>query len=70
MSRNHNATHSHKTQGAVVLLKSTAQLGKVLVLNRDDEIWVKLADLTEDAQAISKKHTRKSSAGVHANGFS
>ncbi len=61
MSENRNATHRHKTRGNVVLLESTAQLAKVLVLDQGDEIWVKLTDLSEGAEATPKKRTRKSS---------
>ncbi|MGD0964761.1 MAG: hypothetical protein ABSA57_12785 [Candidatus Acidiferrales bacterium] len=62
MAENRNATHRHKTHGPVVLLESTAQLAKVLVLEQGDEIWVKLADLTEGAHVVTKKATRKPSA--------
>jgi hypothetical protein len=65
MSENRNATHSHKTQGPVVLLESTAQLARVLLVSRDDEIWVKLADLLEDAQAIVKQNGRNLGARDH-----
>lgn len=53
------ATHRHKTYGPVVLLESTAQLGKVLVVELGDEVWVKLADLTEGAHAVTKKRVRE-----------
>jgi hypothetical protein len=56
---NRAATHRHKTYGPVVLLESTAQLGKVLVVDLGDEVWVKLADLTEGAHAVTKKRTRE-----------
>jgi hypothetical protein len=59
MSENRNATHRHKTRGPVILLESTALLAKVLVVEQGDELWVKLADLTEGAQAVSKKTDRK-----------
>ncbi len=60
MAENRNATHRHKTHGPVILLESTAQLAKVLVVDQGDEIWVKLADLTEGAHPVSKKTPRKS----------
>jgi hypothetical protein len=56
------ATHRHKTHGPVILLESTAQLAKVLVLDQGDEIWVKLSDLTQGAHAVSKKAPRKASS--------
>jgi hypothetical protein len=56
---NRTATHRHKTYGPVVLLESTAQLGKVLVVDLGDEVWVKLADLTEGAQPVKKKRARE-----------
>jgi hypothetical protein len=58
-SGNRTATHRHKTYGPVVLLESTAQLGKVLVVDLGDEVWVKLADLTEGAQPVKKKRARE-----------
>ena len=62
MAEKQTPTHRHKTHGPVVLLESTAQLAKVLVVDQGDEIWVKLADLTEGAHAVTKKATRKPSA--------
>jgi len=41
------------------LLESTAQLGKVLVVDLGDEVWVKLADLSEGAQQVKKKRARE-----------
>jgi hypothetical protein len=67
MSENGNVTHSHKKLGAVLLLESSAELAKVLVVDRDDEIWVKRSDLSEGAQAMLKKHVRKSSARGRLN---
>jgi hypothetical protein len=67
MSKNGNATHSHKTLGAVLLLESSAELAKVLVVDRDDEIWVKRSDLSEGAQAMLKEHGRESSARDRLN---
>src|SRR5579872_6921633 len=46
MKNNQSATHSLKRAGSVVLLESTAVLGKVLNPS-GDEFWVKLTDLTE-----------------------
>jgi hypothetical protein len=37
-------------------------LAKVLVIEQGDEIWVKLADLTTGAHAVTKKAPRKSSS--------
>jgi hypothetical protein len=67
MSENRIATHRHKTHGAVVLLETTAQLAKVLVVDQGDEMWVKLTDLLEGAQAITKKRARTSSAKDRPN---
>ena len=53
MKNNQQATHDHKRAGAVVLLESTAVLGKVLTTN-GDEFWVKLEDLTLAGGAIEK----------------
>lgn len=60
MAESRKATHRHKTHGLVVLLESTAQLGKVVAVDQGDEMWVKLADLTEGSQVVSKKSPRKS----------
>jgi hypothetical protein len=67
MSEKGNATHSHRTLGAVLLLESSAELAKVLVVDRDDEIWVKRSDLSEGAQAMLEKHVRESSARGRLN---
>lgn len=55
MKNSRDATHNHKTAGAVVLLESTAQLAKVSVPARGDEFWVKLADLTELVDGVIEK---------------
>jgi hypothetical protein len=49
------ATHNHKRAGEVVLLESTAELGKVLVLASGDEFWVKLTDLTQLGDGVIEK---------------
>lgn len=67
MSENQNATHRHKTHGDVILLESTAQLAKVLVVDRGDEIWVKLSDLSQGARAVAQKRTRESSSKDRPN---
>jgi hypothetical protein len=54
MPENRTTIHTHKTEGPVVIISSTAHLAKVLVVDRDDEIWVKRADLSEVATAILK----------------
>ena len=46
MKNKQQATHNHKRVGPVVLLESTTELAKVLVLASEDEFWVKLTDLT------------------------
>jgi hypothetical protein len=47
MKNNLQATHHHKTAGAVVVLESTTQLARVSIPTKGDEFWVKLTDLTE-----------------------
>jgi hypothetical protein len=59
MSETRNATHWHKTQGAVVLLESTAQLAKILIVDKGEVIWVKLAQLSEGARKLPKKRARR-----------
>jgi hypothetical protein len=54
MKNNQQATHDHKRAGAVVLLQSTAVLGKVLTAS-GDEFWVKLEDLTDLAGGAIEK---------------
>jgi hypothetical protein len=49
------ATHNHKRAGEVVLLESTAELGKVLVLASGDEFWVMLTDLTQLGGTVAEK---------------
>ena len=55
MKNNQQATHGHKLAGAVVLLESTAMLGKVLNAS-GDEFWVKLTDLTDLASGVIEKN--------------
>lgn len=62
MKNNDQATHDHKRAGAVVLLESTAVLGKVLTTN-GDEFWVKLEDLTLAGGAIEKTKAGKKRPG-------
>jgi hypothetical protein len=64
MKNNQQPTHDHKRAGLVVLLESTAVLGKVLVPASGDEFWVKLADLTDLAGgAIEKTKAGKKRPG-------
>jgi hypothetical protein len=58
MKNNQQATHDHKRAGSVVLLESTAVLGKVLTTN-GDEFWVKLEDLTLAGGEIEKPKAGK-----------
>ncbi len=60
MADTRTATHRHRTHGPVILLESTAQLGKVMAVPQGDEMWVKLVDLTEGAHLVTKKAPRKS----------
>jgi hypothetical protein len=73
MKNNQQATHNHKRVGAVVLLESTTELGKVLVLAGQDEFWVKLTDLTPFGEDLIGKsttaqiHRRKNRPNVSAD---
>jgi hypothetical protein len=73
MKNNRQPTHNHKTAGAVVVLESTAQLAKVLILARGDEFWVKLTDLTESVGGViekskpGKKQSRKDRPNASPN---
>ena len=55
MKNNQQATHDHQRAGAVVLLESTAMLGKVLTAS-GDEFWVKLTDLTDLVSGVIEKN--------------
>ena len=55
MINNHATTYNHKRMGAVVLLESTAVLGRVLTPENGDEFWVKLSDLTQVVGDAIKK---------------
>jgi hypothetical protein len=55
MKNNRQATHNHKRAGTVVLLESTAVLGKVLTAS-GDEFWAKLTDLTELASGVIEQN--------------
>jgi hypothetical protein len=66
------ATHRHSRAGAVVLLESTNQLAKVLVLDEQDEIWVRLVDLVPFGDGAvqktqGKKPVTKDSPNASAN---
>ena len=41
------ATHNHKRVGAVVVLRSTAELAEILVPSSRDHFWVKRSELME-----------------------
>jgi len=55
MKKNQQATHNHKRAGSVVLLESTTELGKVLMLVSGDEFWVRLTDLTPLVSGVIEK---------------
>jgi hypothetical protein len=64
------ATHNHKRAGEVVLLESTAELGKVLVLASGDEFWVKLTDLTQLGGGVMLHRTADIVSSVPHSGIS
>jgi len=73
MKNNQQATHSHKREGAVVILQSTSELARVLVSATGDEFWVKLIDLTplvagvvHDGKPV-KKQSRKTRPNASPN---
>jgi hypothetical protein len=55
MKNNQQATHNHKRAGSVVLLESTTELAKVLTLGSEDELWVRLTDLTPLVLGVIEK---------------
>lgn len=68
MSNTEQAMHYHKRAGAVVVLKSTAELARVRVLTSGDEFWVKLTDVVELAGAMPEgKPRKKASRANRAN---
>jgi hypothetical protein len=61
MKNTTEATHNHKRVGAVVVLRSTAELAEVVVPSSGDHFWVKVAELTKLGEDTPK---RKSQARV------
>jgi hypothetical protein len=57
------ATHKHKRVGAVVVLRSTAELAEVLIAPGGEKFWVKLTDLTvlSDAKVGAAESRKKAS---------
>lgn len=59
MKNINQVTHSHRRVGAVVVLRSTAELAEILIPSSRDHFWVKRSDLTKLADDAD---TRKSGA--------
>ena len=55
MKNKHEATHTHKRAGAVILLRSTVELTEVQVPSNGDRFWVKTADLTKLPDSADKR---------------
>src|SRR5690348_8342997 len=53
MKNSNQATHNHKRVGAVIVLRSTAELAEVQIPSSSDHFWVRLTDLTELAETIA-----------------
>jgi hypothetical protein len=53
MENSDQATHNHKRMGAVIVLRSTAELAEVQIPSSSDHFWVRLTDLTELAETIA-----------------
>lgn len=47
MKNSNQATHNHKRAGAVIVLRSTAELAEVQIPSSGDHFWVKITDLTK-----------------------
>lgn len=65
MKKINQATHNHRRMGAVVVLRSTAELAEILVPSSRDHFWVKRSDLmklSDDAD------TRKPQAHIRSEG--
>jgi hypothetical protein len=54
-NKDDEVTHNHKRAGAVIVLRSTAELAEVLVPSSGDRFWVKRADLTKLADGEDKR---------------
>jgi hypothetical protein len=69
MKNNPLATHNHKRAGAVTLLESSGELGKVLIPASGDEFWVRMVDLTQLVNGVIEKSpsTKKRSAKSRPN---
>ena len=51
MKNSNQATHNHKRMGAVIVLRSTAELAEIQIPSSGDHFWVKLTELTELAES-------------------
>lgn len=58
MENINQATHNHKRVGAVVVLRSTAELAEILVPSSHDHFWVKRFDLTKLADDLDMRKPR------------
>ena len=58
MKNSNQATHNHKRVGAVIVLRSTAELAEVQIPSSGDHFWVKLTDLTELAETASGRNSQ------------
>jgi hypothetical protein len=47
MKNGEQTTHRHKRLGAVVLLRSTAELAQVLLPASGERLWVKVSELSD-----------------------
>jgi len=52
-----NATHKHKRAGAVIVLRSMAELAEVQISTSGERFWVKRSDLTELAVGAAEAPT-------------
>ena len=61
MKNTEQPTHNHKRAGAVIVLRSTAELAEVQVPVSGDHFWVKIADLTKlgDDAGTPKPRTQR-----------
>lgn len=58
VKNNNEATHNHKRAGAVIVLRSTAELAEIQIPSSGEHFWVKLIDLTKlpkSAGALTRK---------------
>ncbi len=58
MKNTNQATHSHKRMGAVIVLRSTAELAEIQIPSSGEHFWVKLTELTKLAESAGGRKSQ------------